>query len=94
MSVPVGIPTALRAYAGGQATLDIEGATVAEVIQNLSAAHPSLARHIRDDAGKLRSFVNVYLNDEDIRFLPDKDGTALKPGDGLLIVPSIAGGAA
>ena len=55
--------------------------------------HPGLARHLRDDTGKLRSFVNVYLGDEDIRFLADKDQTALSPGASLIIVPSIAGGA-
>lgn len=92
MAVNIAIPTALRAYVGGAASVDIEGATVEEALANLTTTHEGLAKHLRDKSGKLRSFVNVYLNDEDIRFLPEKGATALSDGDSLIIVPSIAGG--
>ena len=92
MAVNIAIPTALRAYVGGNGSVDVEGATVDEALDNLTTTHAGLARHLRDKAGKLRSFVNVYLNDEDIRFLDDKGATVLKDGDSLIIVPSIAGG--
>ncbi len=92
MAVHISIPTALRAYAGGQPTVEVEAATVDEAISALTAAHEGLARHLLDRKGRLRSFVNVYLNDEDIRFLSDKGATALQSGDTLIIVPSIAGG--
>ena len=94
MSVSIHIPTALRGYTGGQAAVQVEAATVAEALDRLTTDHAALQKQIRDASGKLRSFVNVYLNDEDIRFLDDKDDTALSPGDSLTIVPSIAGGAA
>ena len=85
------IPTPLRPYTGGQASVDVAGTTVAEALNALTTAHAGLAKHLRDDAGKLRSFVNVYLGDEDIRFL-DGEATALDDGAELTIVPSIAGG--
>jgi len=92
MAVNIAIPTALRAYVGGQSSVDIEGSTVDEVLTNLTTTHAGLARHLRDSSGKLRSFVNVYLNDEDIRFLDDRGATVLAAGDTLIIVPAIAGG--
>ncbi|TNE84145.1 MAG: molybdopterin-synthase adenylyltransferase MoeB [Deltaproteobacteria bacterium] len=85
------IPTPLRPYTGGQASVEVAGATVAESLAALTTAHPDLARHLRDNNGKLRSFVNVYLGDEDIRFL-DGEATAIDDGAELTIVPSIAGG--
>lgn len=88
----VHIPTPLRPYTGGQAAVSVGGATVGEALAALTAAHPDLARHLRDESGKLRSFVNIYLGDEDIRFL-DKEATAVAPEAELTIVPSIAGGA-
>lgn len=91
MSVSIAIPTALRAYTGGAASVAVEAETAGAALDALTTAHPGLARHIRGEDGKLRSFVNVYLNDEDIRHL-EKDATALKAGDRLTIVPSIAGG--
>ena len=94
MAISIAIPTALRAYVGGAAAIEVEGATVREALDELTRTHTGLAKHLRDGTGKLRSFVNVYLNDEDIRFLADKDDTALKAGDSLIIVPSIAGGRA
>jgi molybdopterin synthase sulfur carrier subunit len=85
------IPTPLRAYTGNQATVTVEGGTVGEALDALCKAHGGLAKHLRDDSGKLRSFVNVYLGDEDIRFL-QKEATPLPAGAEITIVPSIAGG--
>ena len=85
------IPTPLRQYAGKNNSVEAAGATVGEVLGALTAEHPDLRRHLYNDEGKLRSFVNVYLNDEDIRYL-SKDATPVKDGDTLSIVPSIAGG--
>src|SRR5262249_27250116 len=87
------LPTPLRPYAGGAARVDVTGATVGEALERLVAAHAGLRTHLFDDAGKLRSFVNVYKNDEDVRYL-EKDRTPIAPGDALSIVPSIAGGSA
>lgn len=85
------IPTPLRQYADKKDTLELGGSTVGEVLGALTSQHPDLKRHLFSDEGKLRSFVNVYLNDEDIRYL-SKDSTPVKDGDTLSIVPSIAGG--
>jgi molybdopterin/thiamine biosynthesis adenylyltransferase/rhodanese-related sulfurtransferase/molybdopterin converting factor small subunit len=85
------IPTPLRQYAGKQDSVELGGATVAEVLNALTTRHPDLRKQLFNDAGKLRSFVNVYLNDEDIRYL-EKDATPVKDGDTVSIVPSIAGG--
>ncbi len=86
------IPTPLRQYAGRKDAVDVAAATVGEALGKLVGEHPDLRRHLYTDEGKLRAFVNVYLNDEDIRFLA-KEATAVKEGDTLSIVPSIAGGA-
>jgi adenylyltransferase/sulfurtransferase len=85
------IPTPLRQYADKKDSVEMTGATVGEVLTALTAQHADLRKHLFNDEGKLRSFVNVYLNDEDIRYL-EKDKTAVKDGDTLSIVPSIAGG--
>jgi molybdopterin converting factor small subunit len=85
------IPTPLRPYAGKQATVELTAATVGEALTQLVTQHPDLRRHLYTDDGRLRAFVNVYLNDEDIRYL-QKEATTLKPDDALSIVPSIAGG--
>lgn len=85
------IPTPLRQYAGKQASVEVKGATVAEALNSLIGQHPDLRRHLYTDEGKLRSFVNVYLNDEDIRYL-QKEATEVKESDNISIVPSIAGG--
>lgn len=87
------IPTPLRQYVGKQSSVEVAGATVGEAMTALVACHPDLKKHLYTDEGKLRAFVNVYVNDEDIRYL-QKDETALKEGDSISIVPSIAGGAA
>jgi len=83
----------LRQFTGKQDAVTAPGATVREVLDALTTQHPDLRKQIFTDEGKLRSFVNVYLNDEDIRFL-DKENTRTKDGDTISIVPSIAGGCA
>ena len=85
------IPTPLRAFTGGAAAVQVAGGTVGEALDALLGQHPGLAKHLRDAEGRLRSFINVYLGDEDIRFL-DKEATALPADAELTIVPSIAGG--
>ncbi|HLG18384.1 MAG TPA: MoaD/ThiS family protein [Bdellovibrionota bacterium] len=91
MSIKVLIPTPLRAYTAEKDSLEMAGNTVGEVLRNMTAQYADLRKHLFDDKGVLRNFVNVYLNDEDVRFLK-KDATPLKDGDTLTIVPSIAGG--
>ena len=86
------IPTPLRQYVGKQACVEVQGNTVGEAMSALVSQHPDLRKHLYTDDGKLRAFVNLYVNDEDIRYL-QKEGTALKEGDNISIVPSIAGGA-
>jgi adenylyltransferase/sulfurtransferase len=88
MAVKVIIPTPLRAYAGRQASVELQAATVAEALSALTAKFSDLKKHLYSDDGRLRSFVN----DEDIRYL-QKDQTRLNEGDTVSIVPSIAGGA-
>src|SRR5437763_96390 len=87
------IPTPLRQYTGKQDTVQVKGATVGEALADLTGQHQDLRRNIYNDEGKLRSFVNVYLNDEDIRYL-NKEATPVKDSDTISIVPSIAGGSA
>jgi adenylyltransferase/sulfurtransferase len=85
------IPTPLRPYAGKQDTVEIKASTIGEALTNLVSQHPDLRRHLYTDDGKLRAFVNVYLNDQDVRYL-QKEATAVKESDSISIVPSIAGG--
>ncbi len=87
------IPTPLRQYVGKQTAVEVPGATVGEAMSALVERHPDLRKHLYTEEGKLRAFVNLYVNDEDIRYL-QKEATALKEGDNISIVPSIAGGAA
>jgi molybdopterin synthase sulfur carrier subunit len=91
MSVTVRIPTQLRTLTGGSGEVEIEGASVGEVLKALDVAHPGFADRLFDEAGNLRRFVNVFLADEDVRFL---DGLATPVTDGatLSIVPAVAGG--
>src|SRR6516225_3122259 len=86
------IPTPLRQFTGKQDAVSAPGATVGEVLTALTAQYPDLRKQIFNDEGKVRSFVNVYLNDEDIRYL-SKDATPAKDADTVSLVPSIAGGA-
>ena len=85
------IPTPLRQYVGGRDTLDVGGRTVDEVLAELVEGHGQLRKHLYDEQGRLRRFVNIYLNDEDIRYL-QKGDTAVAAGDEVSIVPAIAGG--
>src|SRR5215471_18613509 len=87
------IPTPLRQYVEKRDSVEVSGGTVGEALAALTAKFPDLKKQLYNDEGKLRSFVNVYLNDEDIRYLK-KDATAVASGDTLSIVPSIAGGSA
>lgn len=91
MSVTILIPTALRNYTGGTDAVSVNGATVNEALSALVEEHRDLKKHLYADDGSLRNFVNIYVNDEDIRY-QDKDSTRLKDGDLVSIVPSIAGG--
>jgi molybdopterin converting factor small subunit len=85
------IPTPLRQYAGKQAAVEVQAGSIADALSGLVSQHPDLRRHLYTEEGKLRAFVNVYLNDEDVRYL-QKEATAVKDGDTISIVPSIAGG--
>jgi molybdopterin synthase sulfur carrier subunit len=90
MAITVRIPTPLRTLTGGADEVAIEGVTVGEVIDNLEKKHPGIKERLCDEKG-VRRFVNIYANEEDIRFL-DNLGTKLKAGDSVSIVPAIAGG--
>ena len=91
MPVTITIPAPLRQFAGGQSTFVVEAKTAREALDQLTAAHAGLRRHLFNDQNALRNFVNVYLNDEDIRYL-DNLNTAVKDGDELSIIPAVAGG--
>ena len=91
MSVRVIIPTPLRAYANKREFTEVSAKTVGEALGQLTTQFGELRKHLFTEDGKLRSFVNVYVNDEDIRYL-SKENTATKDGDTISIVPSIAGG--
>jgi molybdopterin converting factor small subunit len=86
------IPTPLRAYTGKQDTVEVGGTTIQDVLSGLTTQYPDLRKHLFTEDGKLRSFVNLYLNDEDIRYLDKKDQTPVSETDSLSIIPSIAGG--
>ena len=91
MAVKVMIPTPLRQFTGKQASMECVAGTVGDALGRLTTNFGELRKHLYTDDGRIRSFVNVYLNDEDIRFL-DKENTKTKDGDTISIVPSIAGG--
>jgi len=92
MSVKIHIPTPLRPFVGNQEELQLEGAgTVGSLLKDLAEKNSGLKKHLFNDEGKIRNFVNVYLNEEDIRYQNGPD-TAVKSGDVISIVPSIAGG--
>lgn len=93
MTVKVIIPTPLRVYAGKRDSADVNASTVGEALGGLTVQFGALRKHLFTEEGRLRSFVNVYLNDEDIRYL-SKESTPTKDGDTISIVPSIAGGCA
>src|SRR5271169_7128093 len=91
MATRILIPTPLRPYTDKKDAVEAEGATVGELLADLTKKHGGLKAHLFNEAGKLRSFVNVYLNDEDIRYL-QKEQTPVAPGDTISIIPSVAGG--
>ena len=91
MSVQIIVPTALRSHAGDQRRLDGTGATVGEVLASACSAYPSLGERLFADGGGLNRFINVFLNDEDIRFLDELD-TPVSAGDELALLPAVAGG--
>lgn len=87
------IPTPLRVYTGNQSAVSVDGTTVSEGVSALVTQYPEFRKHLYTPDGKLRSFVNLYLNDEDIRYLPQGEATTVQHSDTLSIIPSIAGGA-
>jgi molybdopterin synthase sulfur carrier subunit len=91
MSLTVNIPSPLRLYTGGQDVIEVSGETVGLALESLVEQYPPLKKQLYTDDGHLRSFVNVYVNDEDIRYLHRAE-TEVTPGDTISIVPSIAGG--
>ncbi len=93
-SITVIVPTPLRQYTGGLDTVEIEAGTVGEALSELTGRFAELQRHLYSEDGELRSFVNIYLNDEDIRYLEGKEEAGVQAGDEIRIVPSIAGGVA
>ena len=91
MAVKVRIPTQLRPLAGGASEVEVDGATVADLLKALDAAHPGFGERLFDESGQLRRFVNVFVAEEDIRFL-DGVSTAVEDGQTVSIVPAVAGG--
>jgi molybdopterin converting factor small subunit len=86
------IPTPLRAYAGGKDAIEVKASTIAAALDELTSSYPDLRKQLFSAEGKLRAFVNLYLNDDDVRYLPAKEATEISAGDTLSIIPSIAGG--
>ena len=91
MAVTVRVPTTLRPLTAGASEVAVDGSTVAEVIDALESAHPGFRDRILDEAGELRRFVNLFVSDDDVRFL-DGMGTAVGEGETVSIVPAVAGG--
>jgi molybdopterin synthase sulfur carrier subunit len=91
MAVTVRIPTTLRPMSGGAATVEVEGGTLGEVLANLDAAHPGFADRLFDGEGALRKFVNLFVADEDVRYLQGLD-TPVPEGETVTIMPAVAGG--
>jgi adenylyltransferase/sulfurtransferase len=86
------IPTPLRQFVGGQPSVEVQAATISDALASLTGSHPELRKHLFTEEGKIRAFVNLYLNDEDVRYLPAKEATSVTAADTLSIIPSIAGG--
>jgi molybdopterin synthase sulfur carrier subunit len=91
MPKKVRIPTPLRKLTNNEELVEVSAATIGEAINELQSRYPGIAERLVDEKGDVRRFVNVYVNEEDIRFLKNKD-TALKDGDEISIIPAIAGG--
>jgi len=91
MSVKVKLPTILRKHAGGEARVDAQGSTLRELLSNLEGSYPGITKNVLTDDGGLHRFINVYVNDEDVRYLGSLE-TELKDGDTISILPAVAGG--
>ena len=91
MATKILIPTPLRTYTAMQDTIEVEGGTVGELLSNMTSTYTELRKHLFTEDGKLRNFVNIYVNDDDIRYL-DKEETPGSSDDTVSIVPSVAGG--
>jgi molybdopterin synthase sulfur carrier subunit len=91
MSASVRIPTILRTYTGGQSAVPAEGSTLSEILESLEKNHTGISARVLDDTGKLRRFVNVYVNDDDVRFSEGLQ-TAVPDGANVSIIPAVAGG--
>lgn len=90
--IKVRIPTPLRPMTGGKGEVEVAGNNVGDMIEQLNTSHPGIKDRLCDERGEVRRFINIYVNEEDIRFLTGKD-TPLKEGDEVSIIPAIAGGA-
>jgi molybdopterin synthase sulfur carrier subunit len=91
MPISVSIPTPLRPLTDNLDTVEVEGATISDLLTSLEKRYPGIGERLLDDNGNVRRFVNIYVNGEDVRFLQDKE-TLVKSGDEVSIVPAIAGG--
>lgn len=91
MSITVRIPTPLRKFTGGSGEVDVTGATVAEALESLTTTHADLKKHLLDDSGEIRNFVNVFVGDTSIREL-DGSGTPVPAGTVISLIPAVAGG--
>lgn len=91
MSVNVKLPTILRKHAGGEARVAAEGATLRELLENLEGSYPGITKNVLTEDGGLHRFINIYVNDEDVRYLGSLE-TELKDGDTVSILPAVAGG--
>ena len=91
MAIEVRIPTILRTYTGGDSEVTAEGATLSEVLENLDASYPGIKGRILDDQGSIRRFVNVYVGNDDVRFLEALD-TSTPDGAQVSVIPAVAGG--
>jgi molybdopterin synthase sulfur carrier subunit len=92
MKITVEIPTALRRFTEGVQTIECSSTTLPELLGEIEARFPAITKHLRDDSGQIRRFINIYVNEEDIRFLGGNE-YQFREGDRVLVVPSIAGGA-
>jgi sulfur-carrier protein len=91
MSVQVKLPTILRKHAGGEAKVDADGATLNEVLNDLEGRYPGITKNVRSDDGGLHRFINIYVNDEDVRYLGSLE-TPVSEGDTISLLPAVAGG--
>ena len=91
MSVRVKLPTILRKFAGGDAQVDADGATLRDVLANLESSYPGITRNVVTEDGALHRFINVYVNDEDVRYLGSLE-TPVRSGDTVSLLPAVAGG--